>query len=227
MKYLINVFICVLLICIIICQITNRIKHYIFIYAKVEPYYNNIFNNLQATLEKKYEPLLFEDGTIKTTKPHITLECLRQYIINDNHDIIKTIRKHFTNLSNVNAIYKGIGCFILNNRIVINAEFNSDVLESIQDVVSSEIPEVGHQREYMIYKFNKVPSKIIKLYPNYTYNNSILHMVLINVNLFIGEDKLNEIIFFCNKCMSDYGIYKLQHIQIQSIEYINTSPLFA
>ena len=226
MKYLINVFICVLLICIIICQITNRIKHYIFIYAKVEPYYNNIFNNFQAKLEKKYVPLLFDDGTIKTHKSHITLECLRQYIINDNHDIIKTIRKHFTNLSNVNAIYKGIGYFILHNQIVIIADFDSDVLDSIQNVVSSEIPEVGHQREYKIARLHKVPSKIMKLYPNYTYK-STLHLTLLTVNPFIGEDKLNELIFFCNKFMSDYGIYKLQHIQIQSIEYENTPALFA
>ena len=220
--------ICVLLICVIICQITNKIKHYIFIYAKVEPYYDNIFNDLHATLEKKYEPLLLAHDNIhthshNTLESHITLEYLTHYIINDNDNIIKTIHNQFTNLSNVNAIYKGIDCFIQNNKIVIIADFDSEILESIQDAVYNEIPEVERQSEYKIAQFRKVPSTIMKLYPDYTYRPT-LHLTLLNVNPFIGQDKLNELIFFSEKYLSNHGIYKLQNMQIQSIEYRDTPP---
>jgi hypothetical protein len=219
---IIIILICVLLICVVILKISNQKEHYIFIYAKVEPYYDNIFKTLHDKLINKYEPLLYVDDNIELP-PHITLEYLTHYIINDNHNIIKTIRAHFTNVSNVHAIYTGIGCFILKNKIVIKVEFDSEALESIPNMVSSKIPEVETQREYKINEFRKVPSKIMKLYPNYTYN-SALHLTLLNVNPFIGQDKLNEIIFLCEKYLSNHGIYKLQHIQIKSIEYINTPP---
>jgi hypothetical protein len=218
---IIIILICVLLICVVIFKIINQKKeHYIFIYAKIEPYYHTIFKNLHEKLRKKYEPLLLANDN--EPPQHISLEYLTHYTINDNHNIIKTIRDHFINFSNIHAVYKGIGFFILKNKIVIKAEFDSDALDSIENLVSSKIPEVEAQIEDTIDEFRKVPSKIMKLYPNYTPNNTYkpsLHMTLLNVNPFIGEDKLNEIIFFANKYLSNHGIHKFQRIYFQSIEY--------
>lgn len=214
-------FICISTICVVIYQIINQKKeHYIFIFAKVDAYHNNIFQNLHKKLINKYKPLLLANDN--EPPQHISLEYLTHYTINDNHNIIKTIRDHFTNFSNIHAVYKGIGFFILKNKIVIKAEFDSDALESIENLVSSKIPEVEAQIEDTIDEFRKVPSKIMKLYPNYTPNytyNPSLHMTLLNVNPFIGEDKLNEIIFFADKYLSNHGIHKFQRIYFQAIEY--------
>ena len=212
--------ICVLTICVVIYQIIKPKEHYIFILAKVDPYYHNIFQKLHEKLRNKYEPLLLTDDN--GPPQHITLEYLTHYTINDNHNIIKTIRDHFTHLSNIHAVYKGIGFFILKNKIVIKAEFDSAALESVQNLVSSKMPEVEAQIEDTIDEFRKVPSKIMKLYPNYTpnyTNNPALHLTLLNVNPFIGQDKLNEIIFFADKYLSNHRIPKFQRIHFQSIEY--------